>query len=39
MAWIGSNLEAINVNSQDVIDEEGNNNIIIWVEPDKLKTI
>jgi hypothetical protein len=39
MPWVGSNLEAINVNSKDVIDEEGNDNIIIWVEPDKLKTI
>jgi len=39
MAWVGSNLEAINVNSKDVIDEKGHSNIIIWVEPDKLKTI
>jgi hypothetical protein len=39
MPWIGSDLEAINVNSQDIVDEEGNSNIIIWVEPHKLKTI
>jgi hypothetical protein len=39
MPWVGSNLEAINVNSKDVIDEAGHSNIIIWVEPDKLKTI
>ena len=39
MAWVGSNMDAINVNSQDIIDECGNCNIIVWVESDKLKTI
>jgi hypothetical protein len=39
MAWVGSNMEAINVNAQDIIDETGNNEVVIWVEPDKLKTI
>ncbi len=39
MAWVGSKMEAINVNSQDIIDETGNNNIVVWVEQDKLKTI
>jgi hypothetical protein len=39
MPWVGSDMEAINVNSQDIVDEAGNHNIIIWVESDKLKTI
>ena len=39
MAWVGSDMEAINVNSSDIINETGNNNIIVWVEPHKLKTI
>jgi hypothetical protein len=32
-------MAAINVNSQDIVDESGNNDIVVWVEPDKLKTI
>jgi hypothetical protein len=39
MAWVGSSMEAINVNSQDIVDEEGDYNVVIWVESDKLKTI
>jgi hypothetical protein len=39
MAWVGSDLEAINVSSKDLVNESGNNNIIVWVESDKLKTI
>ena len=39
MPWVGSNMEAINVSSRDLINEIGNKNVIIWVEPDKLKTI
>jgi hypothetical protein len=39
MSWVGSNMKAINVNSRDLVNVEGNNNIIIWVEEDKLKTI
>lgn len=39
MSWVGSNMEAINVNSCDLVNVAGNKNIIIWVEADKLKTI
>ena len=39
MAWVRSNMEAINVSSRDLVNERGNKKIIIWVEPDKLKTI
>jgi hypothetical protein len=39
MHWVGSNMAAINVNAQDIVDEAGNSDIVVWVEPDKLKTI
>ena len=40
LAWIGgSDMKAINVSSKDIINENGNQNIVIWVEADKLKTI
>ena len=39
LAWVGSDMEAINVSSKDIINENGNKNIVIWVEADKLKTI
>lgn len=39
MAWVGSNMSAININSKDLINESGDYNIVVWVESDKLKTI
>lgn len=39
MAWAGSDMKAINVCTKDLIGETGSGNIVVWVEPDKLKTI
>lgn len=39
LAWVGSSMTAININSKNILNEDSNENIVVWVEKDKLRTI